>query len=200
MKDQLQEGEEVIFVAQPSKMPLLPLGILALLAVIAAIIATVLFAPLVWPPPLAIGLATLVIIWLIARLMVLNSNKYVLTNRRVIRQGGVFSRNSVDSYLEKINNVEHRQTFWGRIFGYGDVEIDTASETGMTRFLMIANPLGFKNAITQAMEQYRMARSGGIVTPISGAQKIRELKTLLDEGLISNEEYEAKRKALLENM
>jgi hypothetical protein len=71
----------------------------------------------------------------------------------------------------------------------------------MTRFLMIADPLKFKNGVLQAMDKYRSTRlAGGAARPISEAQKIRDLKALLDEGLITQEEYEVKRKGLLETM
>ena len=150
-------------------------------------------------------LAFVALLKLLQRLIVLSSHRYMLTDRRVVRMTGIVSISTTDSYLDKINNVEHRQSFWGRILGYGDVEIDTASETGMTRFLSISQPLVFKNAILQAMEKYKSSRYGNFAAAsapraASGADKIRELKALLDEKLISEEEYEAKRKRALEEM
>ena len=70
---------------------------------------------------------------------------------------GILARRSVDSRLDKISNVEHRQTLWGRLLDFGDVEIDTASEQGETVFRSIGHPLAFKNAILAAAEQYRSA-------------------------------------------
>lgn len=199
MKDQLQADEEILFVAHPSRIPLIPSAALAVLALICAGVAFYYDQP--WPTIVGIVVAFLAMLRFVQKLIVLSSNKYVLTNRRVIRQSGILTHNSVDSYLDKINNVEHRQTLFGRMLGYGDVEIDTASETGMTRFLGIADPLKFKAAVLGGMEQYRAMRYGGVAArPTSGAEKIRELKALLDEGLISAEEYEAKRKELLATM
>ena len=117
---------------------------------------------------------------------------------RVIQQQGILSKRSMDSRLDKINNIEHRQSLWGRLLGYGDVEIDTASETGICRFNNVAHPVEFKRAILTAAEQYR---AGGVPAAVaaapSGAERMRQLKALLDDGLISKEEFEAKRRELL---
>jgi uncharacterized membrane protein YdbT with pleckstrin-like domain len=105
----------------------------------------------------------------------------------------------MDSRLDKINNIEHRQTLWGRLLGFGDVEIDTASETGMAVYRNISRPLDFKRAIAAAAEQYRSAARAGFAAPVapSGADRLRQLKGLLDDGLISRDEYEEKRRQLL---
>ena len=97
-------------------------------------------------------LAGLVFAW---KDFVRRANDYVLTNHRLIQEIGILSRRSMDSRLDKINNVEHRQTLWGRLLSYGDVEIDTASETGAAVFRNVSHPLEFKNAILAAAEQYR---------------------------------------------
>jgi uncharacterized membrane protein YdbT with pleckstrin-like domain len=193
---QLQPGEEVLFVARPSAIRLIPIVLLAI--VLAAGGGWIWYST---REPAAIWVtAAVTILPLFVALeqwIVLRSFEYVLTNHRVIRQTGILSRSSVDSYLDKINNVEHRQTLWGRMLGYGDVEIDTASETGMTKFLNIRRPLEFKRAVVAAVEAYR---SPGRAPAVSSADKIRQLKSLFDDGLISQEEYEAKRKKLLEEI
>jgi uncharacterized membrane protein YdbT with pleckstrin-like domain len=196
MRDQLRPEEEILYTAHPTKITLVPLIVATVLLVAATI--------LLWSNSgeffiLVAGfiLVTIALIYLAVKLIVLASFDYVLTDRRVVKQTGIVNKSSVDSYLDKINNVEHRQTLWGRLLGYGDVVIDTASESGTTNFASIADPLSFKRAILEATDRYRAARSGG-VRAISSAEKLRDLKALLDDGLISAEEYEATRKKLLE--
>ena len=125
------------------------------------------------------------------------ANDYVLTNHRIIQEIGVLSRRSMDSRLDKINNVEHRQTLWGRLLDYGDVEIDTASETGAALFPQHLPSADFKNAIlARGGAVPRRAGRMPLAAPAgpSGAERMRQLKALLDDGLISREEYEAKRR------
>jgi len=138
---------------------------------------------------------------MLVKLLVIRSNEHVLTNRRIIQQTGILNKRSMDAPLDKVNNVEHWQTLWGRILGYGDVEVDTASEHGATRFRNIRRPLEFKNAIVGAAEAYRARRFGPpVAAGPSGAERLRQLKALFDDGLISAEEFEAKRRKLLEEI
>lgn len=203
IEEQLQPGEEIIYRAHPTRLPLVPWAAGLALAVAAAGAAWSMWDN----PPLTIAAGCLALLFLgvvLVKLVVLRSHDYVLTNRRVILEEGILSRRSMDASLGKINNVEHRQTLWGRLLGYGDVEIDTASETGTTRFAGISRPLDFKREILGAAEYYRVPGAAPAMSaaalPLSPAEKIRQLKGLLDEGLISPQEFEAKRRELLAEM
>ena len=86
------------------------------------------------------------------RILVWRNHQYVVTSRRVIQMTGVFTKEVVDSLLEKVNDLKTDQSFLGRIFGYGDIEILTASEAGINDFHHIAHPLDFKRAILDAKD------------------------------------------------
>jgi uncharacterized membrane protein YdbT with pleckstrin-like domain len=98
--------------------------------------------------PLAI-LPMLVVWW---QWLQWSNHAYVLTNRRVIQLNGVLSKQVVDSLLEKLNDIKTSQTLFGRMFGYGNVEILTANEVGNNVFEHIADPLEFKSAMLQAKQ------------------------------------------------
>lgn len=122
-----------------------------------AIFAGVSAASLVWlpdDPRITLGYALLlpVLIILLWRYMVWHNRCYVMTSRRVIQLSGVFSKEVSDSLLEKLNDVKTEQSFLGRIFGYGDIVILTASEAGVNSLHMIAQPLAFKRAMLDAKE------------------------------------------------
>ena len=108
------------------------------------------------------GLAFL--IW--ATLRYLNT-EFVLTNRRVVQVEGVVNKRATDSSLEKINDAVLTQSIFGRIFGFGDLDILTAAEAGIERFRMIIDPIGFKRAMLDAKHQYEvdMERSGWQPSP-----------------------------------
>lgn len=199
LQDHLQPGEEILYQARITRLTLAPwLGLLAL-SVAAAAFAWFGFDGNVAGAAVA-GIAAVILGLVVAwKLFVLRSHEYVLTTHRVLRNTGILNRQSMDSRLDKINNVEHRQTLWGRLLNFGDVEIDTASETGTAAFRNISHPLGFKHAIVAATEQYRSSSRGfaPVAAGPSGAERLRQLKALLDDGLISRDEYEVKRQQLL---
>ncbi|MEO6195514.1 MAG: PH domain-containing protein [Thermoanaerobaculia bacterium] len=205
IESQLQPGEEILYRAYVTRLTQAPLVAVLAAALVIAAVAWFQFQATSWALPAALAaLAVAVVAGLIFawKDFIRRANDYVLTNHRIIQEIGVLSRRSMDSRLDKINNVEHRQTLWGRLLNYGDVEIDTASETGAALFRNISHPLEFKNAILAAAEQYRSGGTSGrmpLAAPAgpSGAERMRQLKTLLDDGLISSEEYEAKRRELL---
>ena len=93
------------------------------------------------------------------------TQEYVLTNRRVIQVAGVLNKTSMDSSLEKINDARLSQSVFGRIFGFGDLEILTAADTGVDRFRMIRNPVGFKKAMLDAKHEYERDVAGTRYAP-----------------------------------
>ncbi len=88
------------------------------------------------------------------------NQEYVLTNRRVLQVAGVLNKTSTDSSLEKINDARLSQSVFGRMFGFGDLDILTAAETGVERFRMIRNPVGFKKAMLDAKHEYERDVAG----------------------------------------
>jgi uncharacterized membrane protein YdbT with pleckstrin-like domain len=203
LQDHLQPGEEVLYRAHITRLALIPW--VALLTLFLAVAAFAWFG-MQSAAGAIIALAAAVVVGAVLgwKLLVLRSNEYVLTNHRVLRNTGILNRQSMDSRLDKVNNIEHRQTVWGRLLNFGDVEIDTASESGMALFRNISRPLDFKRSIAAAAEQYRSAAArpaivASSVAP-SGAERLRQLKALYDDGLISREEFEEKRKQLLTDL
>ncbi|HZF13292.1 MAG TPA: PH domain-containing protein [Thermoanaerobaculia bacterium] len=204
----LQPGEEVLYRAHPSRIPLIP----PLAGVVLALLAGVVMLRFVVPPghdgAVGIGVGLLVLVLLAVagmRYLRLISREYILTNQRLLQQQGLLSKRSIDSYLSKINNIEYSQTFWGRLLGVGDLKIDTANADEPSIFPAIADPLGFKRAIAAAVEAYlasgaRPAMAATAAAAPSGAERLRQLKGLLDDGLITQAEFDAKRKQLLDDI
>jgi len=199
IESQLQPGEEILYRAHVTPLTLAPVATVAGIALVAAAVAWLHFqsAPGALACVAVAAIAGLVYLW---KDFVRRANDFVLTNHRLIQETGILSRRSIDSRLDKINNVEYRQTLWGRLLNYGDVEIDTASDAGISVFRNISHPLKLRNTILAAAEQYRSAGRFPAAAPAatpSGAERMRQLKALLDDGIISRDEYEAKRRELL---
>jgi PH (Pleckstrin Homology) domain-containing protein/putative oligomerization/nucleic acid binding protein len=102
--------------------------------------------------------------WTILRYV---NQEYVLTNRRVIEVEGVLNKRVTDSSLEKVNDIVLTQSIFGRMFGFGDLEILTASDTGISRFRMLVQPVRFKREMLDAKHEYErdIAGSGYVTSP-----------------------------------
>jgi uncharacterized membrane protein YdbT with pleckstrin-like domain len=128
--------------------------------------------------------------------LVWSNRKYVITNRRVIQISGVLNKDVVDSSLEKVNDVMLDQSFWGRIFGYGDLEILTASEIGVNKIRRIANPVQYKIAMVNAKAQLE----GTAGAPSAGSDVpalIAQLDALRQKGVITDAEFQEKKAKLM---
>ena len=140
-------------------------------------------------------------------------NIWAVTNLRVIDEGGFFTRYAKESPLDKINNIEYEQSFWGRVFGFGNVDIQTAAEMGETSYKMIHHPKQLKDTITHAQESYKkmqvshqtqqlakaiadQSRTSGLSTTLV-ADELHKLFELLQKGAITQEEYISQKRKLL---
>jgi Bacterial PH domain/Short C-terminal domain len=85
------------------------------------------------------------------------NQEWLITTRRVIRAEGVLNKQMSDSNLEKINDARLDQSVFGRIFGFGTLDILTAAEeavggSNVADFPMIADPIEFKRAMLDQKE------------------------------------------------
>ena len=141
-------------------------------------------------------------------------NLWTVTNMRVVDESGFFSRHSKESPLDKINNVEYDQSIWGRLFGYGKVEIQTAAEMGDDNYDLIHHPKLLKDSITHAQEEYKKIQISSQATQLAEAiaksnpmaakastqmiaDELHKLFELLQKGAITQEEYIAQKNKLM---
>ena len=125
---------------------------------------------------------------------------YLVTNRRVIHTSGIFSKKVLDSSLNKINDVILMQSWFGRIFDYGTMKILTASDEVISFLDRIARPIEFKQAMLNAKEQLEPASVPGPAVSPSATQLLEELSQMRARNMISEEEYQEKRKEILRRM
>lgn len=131
------------------------------------------------------------------------NEEYLVTNRRVIQAEGVINKHVIDSSLEKVNDVVLNQSFLGRLFDYGDIEIMTASEIGVNRLNKIARPVKFKTEMLNQKEA--MGTDEHFVSPAGRKGSdipslIAELDELRKQGVLTEAEFQQKKAQLLSKM
>jgi hypothetical protein len=94
------------------------------------------------------------------------------------------------------------QSFWGRLFDYGDIEILTASEVGANVFRSIGQPIKFKTAMLNAKERLGFEGEMGVQSHVTTdiPSLIARLDDLRQKGIVSEAEFQQKKAELLEKM
>ena len=133
-----------------------------------------------------------VVSWLVTR--------YVLTTERLMTRTGLIAQSGIEIPLERITNVNFNQSFFERFLGAGDLLVESAGTTGQSRFANIPRPDQFASVLYNVREKRALAlQSGSTAAPVSddAIEKLRRLKQLHEEGVLSDAEYEDKRQKLL---
>jgi len=205
MKTSLKEGEEVILITRKH---ILVLWLPIVVSAFSLVIGIILFP---FTAGFILVLPLLALMWLGYRIIERNHTIWAVTNLRIIDEEGLFSVETKESPLDKINNVSYSATVFGRMLGYGDVEIQTAAETGSTLYEMVEDPRLLKDTITQMQEDYKSLQSrrqakemaeslgvhlgkvnsGGIGTEL---EKLAELRA---KGILTEEEFQVAKGKLL---
>jgi hypothetical protein len=170
---------------------------------------------------LLVGLA-----WLAYVYLEWYSQDYLVTNRRVLKVEGILGKRSADSSLEKINDAVLAQSLFGRMLGYGDLDIMTAAEESVDRYRMLGQAQTFKRTMLDEKHKLEQeafqipapplraappaplppAEPAPLVPPAPAVRQMSSdeitgalgnLADLRDRGAISPEDYEAKKQDLL---
>ena len=206
MRTALKNNEKILLIIRHHWLKLVMPFLIWVLVAVAAIVFS--------PVSTALLIILVATIYPLAAYFIWVHNIWAVTNIRVIDEGGVLSRHAKESPLDKINNIEYSQSFWGRIFGYGNVDIQTAAELGETNYQMIHHPKLLKDTITHAQEEYKNIQVTNQAQQLAKAiaentapyskpsqqmvaDELHKLFDLVQKGAITQQEYEVQKSRLL---
>jgi uncharacterized membrane protein YdbT with pleckstrin-like domain len=122
--------------------------------------------------------------------------KYIVTNERLIVREGPIARRGKEIPLERIDNISFSQTVGERILRSGDLIIESAGEGGQSLYSDIPKPEDTQSMIYQIREARIMAFEGK--SSISPADEIEKLSKLWKDGVLTEAEFEARKRKLLD--
>ncbi len=149
---------------------------------------------------------------------------YAVTNQKVVKVAGLLNKRTSGAALEKINDVVMEQGPLGRILGYGTLKVATASDTTDLVYQTMRAPADFRRAMLDQKVEFEQADARHIAdavrtsaappaaapAPADAASpapadpttedKLRSLAKMRDDGLITAEDYEAKKADLLADL
>jgi uncharacterized membrane protein YdbT with pleckstrin-like domain len=158
----LHPGEEIVFEGRPVWRSILSFYITGL---IAAIVVAVIVA-------IAASTGLGVAAWLVLFALVLLvgfirrvETRYTITNQRLRIQRGILSKNVQQTRIERVQNVNTRQSVVDRILRVGTVDFDTAgTDDSDFTFAGVGNPHEVVTAVDRAQREAAAAgpRSDGL--------------------------------------
>jgi hypothetical protein len=145
--------------------------------------------------------------------------RYLVTTRRVIEAGGVINKYTTDTSLQMISDMLVGHPWLGRIVGYGEIELLTGSEAGRSKIRFLPDADGFKKTLLDAKHQYELEVGGGralqdavaaatqaapAAKPAQSAEEVdaalSHLAGMRDRGLITQQEFDEKKRELLDRL
>jgi hypothetical protein len=132
----------------------------------------------------------------------------------VIEAGGVINKYSRDTSLDAITDMIVGHPWLGRIVGYGEIDLLTASEAGTSKIRFLPEADNFKKSLLDAKHEHELDVGGGralqeavasAAMPAKGQNlsadeldsALSRLAELRDRGLLTQSEFDAKKRELL---
>ena len=154
-----------------------------------------------WSGYLALAFVVIAALLFLGRWIRARNDEFVVTDRRLLCSKGLLNRVHEQAPIDKIQDITINQSWLGSMLGYGDAVIETASERlGAFTFDLISSPEAFRNAIWgHAPTVGRSAAAIPAGAP-TAAMRMEELENLRRKGMVSETEYAAKRREILEHL
>ncbi len=207
----LGHDEELILEMRPHWMALVAPVLATILIVVAMIVANA-YVPDSWPGwvHLVIILAGLALIAAkpLRRILAWATSLFVVTSDRIVHRSGLFAKQSMEIPLENVTDVRFSQNVLERALGAGSLILESPGEYGQERFSHVANPAKVQKTIYELTEDNRKRMAS--VTPLapvasdprpsshaSVADEIMKLARLRQQGILTEEEFQAQKARLL---
>jgi uncharacterized membrane protein YdbT with pleckstrin-like domain len=104
---------------------------------------------------LALAAIAIAGIWFIVVGIRWQSTTYTLTDQRIKIETGVFGRQSKMIPIDRIQDCTTKQSLFGRMIGYGRVEVDAAGAQGAEILDHMPNPNAFRDQVFIQSEKRR---------------------------------------------
>ena len=97
-----------------------------------------------------------------------------------------------------INDVAFNQTIFEKVFGTGDLMVESAGTHGQTRYRDIPKPEAIQSLLYRVREERMLIIKGGANAPAeSTASQLDRLSRLHDEGKLTDDEFESEKAKLI---
>ena len=148
----------------------------------------------------------LVVIYVVPKVIAWMTSNFAVTSDRVIHRQGFIAKRSMEIPLEAINDVRFEQGIIDRMVSAGTLVISSASEFGRNSFDDVRHPEEVQKVIYEQGEQnkkrmYQRDRADAPSPPQastpSTTTELERLAKLRDDGVLTEEEFQAQKARVL---
>lgn len=147
-----EEADGVVFTLRPT-MVFIVFGYAV--AIVLSLAAAALIARFEYPLTLALGVAAALIVLPVARHVRRQCETYTLTPERIEIRTGLWSRTTRSIPLGRIQDVTTTRSLGERLLRIGDIEIDSAAETGKCFLRNVPSPAAHAAIILEHIKTAR---------------------------------------------
>lgn len=145
------------------------------------------------------GVTVVALLWFVGRYLKWMTTNFAVTNQRVIFRQGVVAKKGIEIPLDRVNTIFFNQGIFERLLGTGDLTIESAGERGAQNFTDIRKPSKVQNEIYRLIER-EQDEHASLGRELSLPEQLEKLDDLRKKGIISDEEFNAKKASILERM
>ncbi|MFN2590714.1 MAG: PH domain-containing protein [Actinomycetota bacterium] len=195
----LSEGEQLVLDVRPHWIALLgPVAVT--IVIVAAAVAGLVYVPDTWPAWVRWAIVAAAVVaflaWPAREIVAWVTSHFVVTSDRLIHRSGWFAKRSMEIPLEKISDVRFNQSVFERLIGAGDLTIESPGEFGQETFDNVRRPEDVQKLIYEMGEENQRRMSTPGTTP-SVAGELERLDRLRQEGVLTDQEFQAQKLRLL---
>jgi uncharacterized membrane protein YdbT with pleckstrin-like domain len=193
----LSPDEKIVTQFRPHWSRIAREGLLSILVIVLIILIAI--QGFSWSGWVIVGLVAVWFVIVIAGFIRWWTTQHVITNERLIHRTGLIAKAGKEIPLEVINDVTFTQSMFERVFGTGNLLIESAGTHGQSRYSDIPDPERVQSLIYEVREDRKMhMESGGAQAGVeSPASQLATLSRLHDEGKLSDAEFEVEKRKLL---
>jgi uncharacterized membrane protein YdbT with pleckstrin-like domain len=159
-----------------------------------------------------VAIFAVLVLWVLPRWLRWLTTHFVVTTDRIIYRSGVLAKYAREIPLERVNDVTFRQSLWERVIRAGDLLIESAGEHGQSNFpefggtfAGMSHPDQVVTEIHRLVEEHRQRELSEQQTPPMGHRRsplddLERLADLRDRGAITEEEFQRKKRDLLDRI
>jgi uncharacterized membrane protein YdbT with pleckstrin-like domain len=203
-RELLADHEEIVFELRPHWVALLPPGLAGTLIVLVGVVVVGIIDNPIGRTVTALVIVALLLVLVLPGALRWHFTLFVLTSDRLITRSGIFAKRSKEIPLERINDVTFNQSVVERLFGAGDLLVESAGERGQTRITNVRKPEQVQLMIYRTSEdnsnRMMQGRPSATETGDSIPEQIEALARLKEQGAITEDEFEVKKRDLLDRM